>query len=60
VAAVLIVTLPGQLRVESAQPPSKPMGRTWQDIQDGTIRLLTDAPIRYALAMQLVASITGA
>lgn len=60
VAALLIVTLPGELRVAAGQPSAKTMGRTWQDIKDGTTRLLTDPPIRYALAMQLVASITGA
>ncbi len=60
VAAVLIVTLPGQLRVSAGQPSAKTTGRTWQDIKDGTTRLLTDPLIRYALAMQLVASITGA
>ncbi|MDF5733988.1 MAG: MFS transporter, partial [Rhizonema sp. PD38] len=35
-------------------------GRTWLDITEGTTRLFADAPIRYALAMQLVASIVGA
>jgi NRE family putative nickel resistance protein-like MFS transporter len=59
-AAVLIFTLPGQLRVESNQQPSSTSGRTWRDIKDGTTRLLSDAPIRYALFMQLVASIAGA
>ncbi|MEG3842877.1 MFS transporter [Microcoleus sp. herbarium14] len=60
VAAILILSLPGQLTVESNQPPSRTVGRTLQDIKEGTTRLLTDAPIRYALAMQLVASIAGA
>ncbi|MBN3906190.1 MAG: MFS transporter [Nostoc sp. NMS1] len=60
VAAVLIFTLPGQLRVEPNQQPSSTSGRTWRDIKDGTTRLLSDAPIRYALFMQLVASIAGA
>ncbi|MBW4628957.1 MAG: MFS transporter [Brasilonema octagenarum HA4186-MV1] len=60
VAAVLIFTLPGQLRVEPLQQPSSTSGRTWRDIKDGTTRLLSDAPIRYALFMQLVASIAGA
>ena len=59
VAAVLIVTLPGQLRVDQSQQV-RTAGRTWQDIKEGTTRLLTDPPIRYALAMQLVASIAGA
>ena len=60
VAAVLIFTLPGQLRVESNQQPSSVSGRTWRDIKDGTTRLLSDAPIRYALFIQLVTSIMGA
>lgn len=60
VAAVLIFTLPGQLRVEPRQVPSSNRGRTWQDIKNGTTRLFTDAAIRYAIFMQLVASIAGA
>ncbi|MFN6538184.1 MAG: MFS transporter [Nostoc sp. EkiNYC01] len=60
IAAVLIFTLPGQLVVAQSQQPSRTIRRTWGDIKDGTTRLLTDAPIRYALAMQLVASIAGA
>ena len=60
VAAVLIFTLPGQLRVESNQQPLSISGRTWRDIKDGTNRLLSDAPIRYALFIQLVTSIMGA
>jgi len=60
IAAVLIFTLPGQLVVAQSQPPSRTTRRTWGGIKDGTTRLLTDAPIRYALAMQLVASIAGA
>ncbi len=60
IAAVFIFTLPGQLRVEHSQQPSTVRGRTWRDIRDGTTRLFTDAYIRYALFMQLVASIAGA
>ncbi|MFE1743631.1 MFS transporter [Coleofasciculus sp. H7-2] len=60
VAAVLIFTLPGQLRVQPSLSNSATKGRTWRDIKNGTTRLFTDAPIRYALAMQLVASIAGA
>ncbi|WP_337884436.1 MFS transporter [Fischerella thermalis] len=60
IAAVFIFTLPGQLRVEQSQQPSATRGRTWRDIRDGTTRLFTDAYIRYALFMQLVASIAGA
>ncbi|AFZ61124.1 MFS transporter [Anabaena cylindrica FACHB-243] len=60
IAAVLIFTLPGQLVIAQNQQPSRTTHRTWGDIKDGTTRLLIDAPIRYALAMQLVASIAGA
>ncbi|BDI20776.1 MFS transporter (plasmid) [Nostoc cf. commune SO-36] len=60
IAAVLIFTLPGQLVVAQNQQPSRTTRQTLRDIKDGTTRLLTDAPIRYALAMQLVASIAGA
>lgn len=60
IAAVLIVTLPGQLRVGQATEQVRPPGRTWQDIRLGTTRLFADRYLRYALAMQLVASVTGA
>lgn len=60
IAAVLIFTLPGQLQVEPRQQSSATRGRTWRDIKNGTTRLFTDATIRYALFMQLVASIAGA
>ena len=59
IAAFLIVTLPGQLRVNENQP-ARTVSRIWLDIREGTTRLLSDPPIRYALAMQLVASVTGA
>jgi len=60
VAAILIVTLPSQLRVEQAPEQAGSSGRTWQDIRAGTTRLFADTYLRYALAMQLVASVTGA
>lgn len=60
IAAILIVTLPGQLRVEQAVEQARPSGRTWAEIRQGTTRLFGDAYLRYALAMQLVASVTGA
>ncbi|MBE9019613.1 MFS transporter, partial [Chroococcidiopsidales cyanobacterium LEGE 13417] len=60
VAAILIFSLPGHLRVDFSQPSVRTTGRTWQDIKAGTTRLFVDAPIRYALLMQLVASIAGA
>lgn len=59
VAAILILALPIQLRVQQNQP-ARTISHTWQDIREGTYRLWADPPIRYALAMQLVASITGA
>lgn len=58
-AAVLILTLPGQLRTEQSQSV-RTAGRTWQDIKQGTTCLWSDSLIRYTLAMQLVASIAGA
>lgn len=58
-AAVLILTLSGQLRAEQSQAV-RTAGRTWRDIKEGTIRLWSDQLIRYTLAMQLVASIAGA
>lgn len=60
VAAMLIITLPGQLRVDQSHQPVRTVSRTLQDIKEGTTRLFSDTPIRYALAMQLVASVTGA
>jgi len=60
IAAVLIFTLPGQLRVQPSQQSSTTIRRTWGDIKDGTTRLFTDPTIRYTLFMQLVASIAGA
>lgn len=60
IAAVLIVTLPGQLRVAQSTEPVRSSGRTWQEIREGTTRLFGDGYLRYALAMQLVASVTGA
>lgn len=60
IAAILIVTLPGQLRVAQAADPPRSSGRTWQEVREGTTRLFADHYLRYALAMQLVASVTGA
>jgi MFS transporter, NRE family, putaive nickel resistance protein len=59
-AAILIGTLPGNLQVNPNPSGDKSAGRIWTDIQAGTTRLWTDAPIRYGLVMQLVASIAGA
>ena len=60
VAAVLIVTLPGQIRVVQPQTAAKTVERTLQDIRLGTSVLFADQSIRYALLMQLVASVAGA
>jgi MFS transporter, NRE family, putaive nickel resistance protein len=57
-AAILIVTLPGNLRV--AASGDKSVNRIWTDIRSGTNKLWSDAPIRYGLMLQLVASIAGA
>ena len=58
IAAILIGSLPGDLRVNSSI--DKSVGNIWSDLQTGTVRLWVDAPIRYGLMMQLVASIAGA
>lgn len=60
IAAILIVTLPGHLRVAQAADQPRSSGRTWQEVQEGTTRLFADNYLRYVLAMQLVASVTGA
>jgi NRE family putative nickel resistance protein-like MFS transporter len=60
IAAILIITLPGQLMVAQRQQEARSVHRTLQDIRLGTTCLLSDPLIRYALAMQLVAAISGA
>ena len=60
IAAILIVTLPGQLQVAQSVDPPRSSGRTWHEVREGTTRLFADDYLRYALAMQLVASVTGA
>lgn len=60
IAAILIITLPGQLRVDQSQQPVRTVSGTLQDIKEGTTHLFSHTPIRYALAMQLAASVTGA
>ena len=61
IAAILIGTLPGNLRSEATgSPPRSNIQSVGADIRAGTARLWTDAPIRYGLMMQLVASISGA
>ena len=60
IAAILIVTLPRQLMVNQNQQAARTINRTLEDIRTGTLCLFADPLIRYALAMQLVAAISGA
>jgi MFS transporter, NRE family, putaive nickel resistance protein len=60
IAAILIGTLPGNLRSDLATSTQRRVGSVLSDIQAGTARLWSDPPIRYGLMMQLVASIAGA
>jgi MFS transporter, NRE family, putaive nickel resistance protein len=59
VAALLIFSLPGQMQV-TPDKSTEPTEGIWRSIQAGTARLFTDSPIRYALAMELVAAVIGA
>ena len=60
VAAILVLTLPRQLRVTQNQQDARSVRRTLQDIRTGTTCLFADPLIRHALLMQLVAAISGA
>jgi MFS transporter, NRE family, putaive nickel resistance protein len=60
IAAILIGTLPGNLRTDAPTSGDRSIHQIRSDIQTGTLRLWTDAPIRYGLLLQLVASIAGA
>ncbi|WP_309744853.1 MFS transporter [Chamaesiphon sp. OTE_20_metabat_361] len=60
IAAILIATLPGNLRADVTAEPRSKIQSVGADIRVGTAKLWTDAPIRYGLMMQLVASIAGA
>jgi NRE family putative nickel resistance protein-like MFS transporter len=55
-AGLLILTLPS---LKAAQGAGVQVS-TWRDIRDGTARLWRDPPVRFALLMELVASIAGA
>jgi MFS transporter, NRE family, putaive nickel resistance protein len=57
ISALLIITLPISLKVTRSESSR---ATTWQDVQNGTLRLWQDAPIRYALLLELVASLSGA
>lgn len=60
IAAILIARLPGALMVNQSQQTARTLNRTVQDIRTGTQCLWLDPPIRYALALQLIAAIAGA
>lgn len=60
IAAILILTLPGQLMVNQKQQTARTIYRILRDIRTGTVCLFADTPIRYALALQFVAAIAGA
>ncbi len=64
IAAVLIFTLPNQLRVERnenlEESQKGAIATIIGDVKEGTTRLFANAFIRYALFLQLVASIAGA
>ena len=64
IAAVLIFTLPNQLRVERnenlEESTKGAIAKIIGDVKEGTTRLFANAYIRYALFLQLVASIAGA
>jgi len=60
IAAILILRLPGQLMVNQSQQTARTVNQTLQDIRTGTRCLFIDPPIRYALALQLIAAIAGA
>lgn len=59
-AAILIATLPRKLIVPQNSAAPKTFAQTIADIRLGTICLFADAPLRYALALQLITAIAGA
>jgi MFS transporter, NRE family, putaive nickel resistance protein len=59
ISALLILTLPRSLNA-ARDSTTTSSATTWADIQDGTTRLWKDASIRYALLLELVASVAGA
>lgn len=62
IAAVIILTLPSQLKIKQSKPleESRIVSKIINDVKKGTTRLFANAFIRYALFLQLVASIAGA
>jgi MFS transporter, NRE family, putaive nickel resistance protein len=59
IAAILILTLPGQLIVNQNQQ-ARTVPQTLQDIRTGSFCLFADPLMRYALILQLIAAIAGA
>ncbi len=59
ISALLILTLPRSLNAARDASESS-SATTWHDVRDGTTRLWSDAPMRYALLLELVASVAGA
>jgi MFS transporter, NRE family, putaive nickel resistance protein len=60
-AAILIVTLPGQLMAQpTANQTPRTVQQTLKDIRMGSCCLFADPLIRYALLLQLIAAIAGA
>jgi MFS transporter, NRE family, putaive nickel resistance protein len=59
-AAILIATLPSKLIVPQKSAAPKTVDQTIADIRVGTICLFADAPLRYALSLQLITAIAGA
>ncbi len=60
ISALLILTLPRSLNAPRDPTESSSATTTWRDVRDGTVRLWADAPMRYALLLEFVASVTGA
>jgi MFS transporter, NRE family, putaive nickel resistance protein len=60
VAAVTILLLPGQLRINLETSSPRSVVQILQDIKLGTTPLLCDPALRYGLALQLVGAICGA
>lgn len=60
ISGLLILTLRRRLSVEASASEDAAKGTTLQDVREGTVRLWRDAPMRYALVLELVASVAGA
>jgi MFS transporter, NRE family, putaive nickel resistance protein len=59
-AALTILMLPGQLRINLENSSPRKLVQILQDIKLGTTPLLCDPALRYGLALQLVGAIGGA